>query len=57
MACSTRKKLVRWCGISGLEEEEEEDNIQCLETGKCFNPSILIYVEPRHGNVDSKCDK
>jgi hypothetical protein len=53
MACSSRKKLVRWCGIS---EHEEEDDIQCLETGKRVNPSILIYVLLRRGNVHSNCD-
>jgi hypothetical protein len=54
MACSTRKKLVRWCKISG---HEEKDDIQCLETEKKVNPSILIYVQLKRGNTDSKRDK
>lgn len=56
MACSTRKKLVRWCRISAYEEK---DDMQCLETGegggrlwKYVNPSILIYVQLKRSKAD-----
>jgi hypothetical protein len=52
MACSSRKKLVRWCRISVYVGK---DDIQCLETGeKYVNPSILIYVQLKRSKADIK---